>query len=85
MSARVSSNRRRLARVVDEALLAALMDLAHREPAALEPAPIELAKLGVAIAGEILEVQQFEGDARLPPLGMQVGAVRDGPMLSWRR
>src|SRR2546427_8604995 len=37
--------------VVDEQLLAAMMDLAHREPAAFEPAPIALAKLGVAIAG----------------------------------
>ena len=26
-------------------------------------------------------VEQFEGDPGLPPLGVQVGAVRDGPMV----
>src|SRR5260370_34532640 len=28
---------------------------------------------------EVLEVQQFEGDAGLPPLGLQVRTVGDGP------
>ncbi len=82
-------DRRLLPGVVDEQLLAAMMDLAHREPAAFKPAPIALAKLSVAIAGgmllEVLEVQQFEGDARLPPLGVQIGAVRDDPMAGGRR
>jgi hypothetical protein len=34
---------------------------------------------------EVLEVEQFEGDAGLSPLGVQVGAVRDGPMVGGRR
>ena len=61
---------------------------AFRQPAAFEPAPIDLAKLGVAIAGglllEVLEVQQFEGDPGLPPLGVQVGAVGHSPMVGGR-
>ena len=35
---------------------------------------------------EVLQVQQFEGDAGLSALGMQVGAVRDDPVVGgWRR
>ena len=53
--------------VVDETLLAASMDLAHREPAPFAPAAVELAELGIAIAlGVLLEVQQLQGDAGVP-------------------
>ena len=45
--------------------------MAHRQAAAVEPAPIDLTELGVAIAGgmllEALEVEQFEGDRRILP------------------
>src|SRR3989454_12804437 len=83
-------NRRLLAGVVDEAFLAGAMDLAHRQAAALEPAPVDFAELGVAVAVrmllEIFEMEQLEGDAGLAPLGMQVGAVADGPMMrGWGR
>src|SRR5437867_841874 len=81
---------RLLAGVVDEALLAGAMDLAHRQAAALEPAPVDFAELGVAVAVrmllEIFEMEQLEGDAGLAPLGMQVGAVGNGPMMrGWGR
>jgi hypothetical protein len=33
---------------------------------------------------EIFEMEQFERDAGLAPLGMQGGAVRDGPMMGGR-
>ena len=70
---------RLLAGVVDEELLAGAVDLAHRQAPALEPAAVELAELGVAVAVrvllEVLEVEQLEGDAGLAPLGMQGGAV----------
>src|SRR6266446_9804189 len=79
---------RLLAGVVDEALLAGAMDLAHRQAAALEPAPVDFAELGVAVAVrmllEIFEMEQLEGDAGLAPLGMQVGAVGNGPMMRGR-
>jgi hypothetical protein len=71
--------------VVDETLLARPMDLAHREPTPFAPAAVELAELGVAIAIgvllEVLEVQQLQGDAGLAPLGVQVGAVGDDPVV----
>src|SRR5437773_269422 len=41
---------RLLAGVVDEQLLAGAVDLAHRQPAVLEPAPVVPAELGVAVA-----------------------------------
>ena len=79
---------RLLAGVVDEALLAGAMDLAHRQAPALEPAPVELAELGVAVAVrmllEIFQMEQLERDAGLAPLGMQVGAVGDGAMMRGR-
>jgi len=60
------------------------MDLTHRQAPALEPAAVELTELGVAVAVrmvlEIFEMEQFQGDARLAPLAMQVGAVGDGAM-----
>jgi hypothetical protein len=50
------------------------MDLAHRAPASVAPAAVELAELGIAIAIgvvlEVLEVQQLQGDA-----GRWVGGV----------
>jgi hypothetical protein len=56
-----------LARVVDEALVAGVVDLAHRPAPAVEPLPVELAELGVAVAVgmlfQILQVQQLERDA----------------------
>jgi hypothetical protein len=75
--------------VVDEALLAGAMDLAHRQAPALEPAAVELAKLGVAVPVrmllEVFQMEQLEGNARLAPLGVQVGAVGDGAMVRGRR
>src|SRR3989449_8924749 len=65
------------------------MDLAHRQAAALEPAPVDFAELGVAVPVrmllEIFEMEQLERDAGLAPLGMQVGAVRKGAMAGGRR
>ncbi len=65
------------------------MDLAHREPPAVEPAPVDLAELGVAVPVrmllEIFQMEQLEGDARLAPLGVQGGAVGDGAMAGGRR
>ena len=76
-------------RVVDETLLARLMDLAHRAPASFAPAPVELAELGIAIAVgvllEILEVQQLQGDAGLASLDVQVGTIGDDPVVPGRR
>src|SRR2546427_4370399 len=43
-------DRRLLPRVVDEQLRARAMDLAHRQPAALDPAAVEHAELGVSVA-----------------------------------
>jgi len=64
------------------------MDLAHRQPPVLDPAAVDLAELGVAVAVrvllEIFEMEQLEGDAGPAPLGMQVGAVRDGAMMRGR-
>jgi len=80
---------RLLAGIVDEALLAGAMELAHRQAPALEPAAIHLAELRVAVAVgmllQVFEVEELERDARLAPLGMQVGAVRDGAMVRGRR
>ena len=80
---------RLLAGVVHEALLAGAVDLAHGQAAALQPAAVELAELGVPVAVgmvlEVFEVEQFEGDAGLAPLGVQVGAVRDGTVVGGRR
>ncbi len=88
--ARGGINDRRLrARIVDEALLAGPVDLAHRQPAALAPATVELTELGVPIAVgvllEVLQVQQFQGDAGLAAFGMEVRAVGDGPMVGGGR
>ena len=78
-----------LAGVVDEALVASVVDLAHRQAPPLEPAPVDLAELGVAVAVrmllEILQVQQLEGDAGLVPFGVQDRAVGHGPMVRGRR
>jgi hypothetical protein len=75
--------------VVDEALLAPLMDLAHGAPAPFAPPAVELAELGIAIAVgvllEVLEVQQLQGDAGLAPLGVQVGTVGDDPVVGGGR
>jgi hypothetical protein len=83
-------DRRLLAGVVYEALLAGAMDLAHREAPALEPPTVDVAELGVPVAVrmllEIFQMEQLEGDARLAPLGVQGGAVGDGAMAGgWRR
>jgi hypothetical protein len=45
---------RLLAGVVDEALLAGAMDLAHREAPALEPPTVDVAELGVPVAVRML-------------------------------
>ena len=53
-------------------------------PEELEPAPIELAELRVAVPVgmllEVLEVEQLQGHAGFPALGVQVDAVRLGPV-----
>jgi hypothetical protein len=71
---------RLLAGVIDEALLAGAVDLAHRQAAPLQPASVQIAEPGVAIAVGVLlqvfEVEQLEGDAGLAPLGVDPGAVR---------
>jgi hypothetical protein len=71
---------RLLAGVVDEALVAGAVDLAHGEPAPLEPAPVQVAEARIAIAVgmplQILQVQQLERDARLASLGVNPGTVR---------
>jgi hypothetical protein len=55
---------------------------------AVEPAAVDLAELGVAVTVrmllEIFQMEQLEGDAGLAPLGVQVGAVRDGAMVRRR-
>jgi hypothetical protein len=44
-----------------------------------------LSEMAVAVALgmllEIFEVEQLEGDARLTPLGVQIGAVGDGALM----
>ena len=81
-----------LARVVDEALLAGVVDLAHRQAPALQPAPVDLAELGVAVAVgvllQVLQVEQLERDAGLAPLGVQDARSRaraDGALGGRRR
>jgi hypothetical protein len=68
--------------VVDEDLLSGPMLLAHAEAMAAEPLPIQIAEARVAVAGrvpfQILEVEEFEGDAGLLALGVEVGAVGEG-------
>ena len=68
-----------LAGVVDEAFVAGVVDLAHRQAPAVQPPPVALAELGVAVAVgvllQVLQMQQLEGDAGLAPLGMQRDAV----------
>jgi hypothetical protein len=75
--------RRLLARVVDEELLAGAMNLPHGEPAVLEPPAVDLAVLSVAVPVrvllEVLEVEQRQGDARLASFAVDVGAVRPRP------
>ena len=69
--------------VVDEDLLPGPMLLAHAEAMAAEPLPVQIAEAGVAVAGgvplQILEVEEFEGDAGLLALGMEVRTIGDGP------
>jgi hypothetical protein len=73
---------RPFARVVDEALLAGAVDLAHGEPAAAEPPSIDVAVLRVLVAVgmalQILEVEQLERHAGLPAFGVDGGAVGPG-------
>jgi hypothetical protein len=63
-----------LAGVVDEALVAGAVDLAHRQATPLQPAAVDLAELGVAVAGrvllQVLAVEQLQGDAGLASLGV---------------
>lgn len=80
---------RLLAGVIDEDLLAGAVLLAHREPVPGEPLAVEVAEPGVAVAGgmllEVLQVEQFQGDAGLLPLGVEVGTVRQRPGRPRRR
>ena len=73
---------RLLAGVVDEALLAGAVHLAHRQAPAPEPAAVDLAELRVAVPVgmllQVLEVEQLERHAGLAPLGVEVGAVGPG-------
>ena len=82
-------HRRLLPGVVDEQLGAGAVDLAHREPPAVEPAAVDLAELGVAVPVrmllEIFQMEQLKGNAGLAPLGVQVGAVGDGAMAGGQR
>jgi hypothetical protein len=70
---------RPLPRVVDEALLAGAVHLAHREPAPAEPLPVDLAVLRIVVAVgvplEILEMKELQRDAGLPAFGVNVRAV----------
>ncbi len=72
-----------LAGVIDKGLLAGPVLLAHGEPLAAEPLAIQIAEPGVAVPGgmllEVLQVEQFQGNAGLLPLGVEVGAIRLGP------
>jgi hypothetical protein len=83
LAGRGIDDRRLLAGVVDEQLLARAMDLAHRQAAAPEPPAVDLAVLRVAVPVgvllEVLEVQQFQGDAGPAPFPVDVGAIRPGP------
>jgi hypothetical protein len=76
-------DRRLLARVVDKQLLAGAMDLPHGEAPALEPPPVNLAVLRVAVPVrvvlEVLEVEQLQGDARLATFAVDVRTVRPRP------
>jgi hypothetical protein len=69
--------------VVDEAFVAGAVDLAHRQAPPLQPAAVDLAELGVTIAGrvllQVLEVEQLQGDAGLSSLGVDPHTVRPGP------
>lgn len=53
------------------------MGLAHRQAAELDPAPVELVEPRVPgpvrMLLELLDVEEFQGDAGLAPLGMEVG------------
>ena len=70
---------RLLARVVDEALVAGAVELAHGQAPALEPAAIEVAEPRVAVAVgvplQVLEVEQLQGDAGPAALGVDPRAV----------
>jgi hypothetical protein len=70
---------RSAARVVDEALVAGAMLLAHRELPLREPSAVVLAEVRVAVPVgvllEVLEVQQLERDAKLLPLRVDVAEV----------
>jgi hypothetical protein len=56
-----------LASVVDEALVAGAVELAHGQTPALEPAAVEVAEprvaVAVGVALQVLEVEQLQGDA----------------------
>ena len=76
-------DRRLLAGVVDEQLLAGAMDLPHGQASVLEPPAVDLAVLRVAVPVrmvlEVLEVEQLQGDAGLAPFAVDVGAIRPRP------
>jgi hypothetical protein len=73
-----------LAGVVDEALLTGAMDLPHGQAATLQPAAVEVAEPGVAVAVrvplQVFEVEQLQGDAGLAALGVDPGAVGRGTL-----
>src|SRR5262249_5782626 len=83
LAGRGIDDRRLLPGIVDEQLLARAMDLAHRQAATREPPAVDLAVLRVAVPVgvllEVLEVQQFQGDAGLAPFAVDVGAIRPRP------
>ena len=68
-----------LAREVDEGLLASPVDLSHRRPQPLDPVPVQLAKLGVAVAVRIdldaLLPEQLQRDAVAFQFAVDVRAV----------
>ena len=73
-------DRRAHPRVVDERLLAGRMHLPHREPLPRAPGAIAAAERRIAVAGrvggQVLDVQQFQRDARA---GGAPGGPRPGP------
>ncbi len=70
---------RLLARVVDEALVAGAVELAHGQAAPFEPVAVEVAEPCVAVAVgvlfQVLEVEQLQGDAGPSALRVDPGAV----------
>ena len=80
---------RPLAREVDEGLLAGAVNLSHRRPQPLDPLPVELAELGVAVAArmdlKVLLPEQLQRDAVALEFPVDVGAVRPDPVAHRRR